>query len=987
MEKFTSKQERLMEKARDLKNKVLKKVTALQIFKGTKKSGKQIIKDSDKVVIFKMENGQEFITNGYFMIKKGYDKAMDEMLVKFADKVEVMEQKMKTFYTGYESDYAMVTNADVRVFNTLLTTEKTTMITKNDSMDTYHAYMNSYYYRYFEKKVSKMGISSTVQPVVMFDDKNEFVGCILPVRMTLEGKKEFENTLTFEEFNEGEKLIKEYRETLLVEIIEGNTDECLEQAVADTERRKKEFDGFIASELKVIKNIDGYYEVGYELEGINELYTHISVYGTRDYGHYDYFLNKPDTKRLAERMLEKIQKELEKNTIEKVENDMERKQFKKADVTKSMIELGKFLKESKRTEEEIRNKIWDIFPKADEIFYRKEDESVSFIAGVDYVGAKPTKNTMLEIDENFARVESMDGLMYNIYQEEDKIKMSADVMVTYVDKWGMDYEYDVVIKEYEVEIPRYKEMKKHIKDITDTVEEFGWTVMNILVNIKEENCVGAVIENKYGKLKLEGLYAGDDKGDESIELAKKLANYYDVEIIDANGMDIHDLEEEKILEQLSELVSPEMLVAIADKLGLPSIEEEVSPEPTAEDVAEWQGLENKKEKEEEVKEVKDIKIINKTDNEVLEKLLKEVIEKTKEFEFNEEITICDYDLDRVYLDNKKSDDLTIRMWNITQFTKENKEVVLSIEWTLFENIDNHGEEVSCGFTRIEMPPEQEKEIGCKLDMYIELYNSYNEEIEELDMELAIDGLSEQRVRCLKSIRKILEDRINNAQSKITSLGEVYVVKYTQRTMSIPSQVRVFKKLEDAEKFADTNENTLEVEGIYIAKNGKLIELDEEKLTPEIKEITKRLDDIAKDIEKNDGYYDYNLENGCTLRLFTDESNPIGITLEIFDSSGMFYMRKVGDENIHEYIDKVEKAQDVLVYEKYGLDDYIDSETGNVAIDVKDIKNKGNIFGTPLEEVIDKLLKENKEFEMKLFNENYIKEPHYMIFRKGEIKNE
>lgn len=862
MEKFTSKQERLMEKARDLKNKVLKKVTALQIFKGTKKSGKQIIKDSDKVVIFKMENGQEFITNGYFMIKKGYDKAMDEMLVKFADKVEVMEQKMKTFYTGYESDYAMVTNADVRVYNTLLTTEKTTMITKNDSMDTYHAYMNSYYYRYFEKKVSKMGISSTVQPVVMFDDKNEFVGCILPVRMTLDGKKEFENTLTLEEFNEGEKLIKEHRETLLAEIIESNTDECLEQAVADTERRKKEFDGFIASELKVIKNIDGYYEVGYELEGINELYTHISVYGTRDYGHYDYFLNKPDTKRLAERMLEKIQKELEKNIIEKVENEMNKKQL-------------------------------------------KEEE----------------------------------------------------------------------------------QMKKDMKDITDTVEELGWTVMNILVNIKEENCVGAVIENKYGKLKLEGLYAGADKGDESMELAKKLANYYEVEIIDANGMDIHDLEEEKILEQLSELASPEMLVAIADKLGLPSIEEEVSPEPTAEDVAEWQGLENKKEKEEEVKEVKDIKIINKTDNEVLEKLLKEVIEKTKEFEFNEEITICDYDLDRVYLDNKKSDDLTIRMWNITQFTKENKEVVLSIEWTLFENIDNHGEEVSCGFTRIEMPPEQEKEIGCKLDMYIELYNSYNEEIEELDMELAIDGLSEQRVRCLKSIRKTLEDRINNAQSKITSLGEVYVVKYTQRTMSIPSQVRVFKKLEDAEKFADTNENTLEVEGIYIAKNGKLIELDEEKLTPEIKEITKRLDDIAKDIEKNDGYYDYNLENGCTLRLFTDESNPIGITLEIFDSSGMFYMRKVGDENIHEYIDKVEKAQDVLVYEKYGLDDYIDSETGNVVIDVKDIKNKGNIFGTPLEEVIDKLLKENKEFEMKLFNENYIKEPHYMIFRKGEIKNE
>lgn len=310
MKKLTSKQVRLMERVRDVKNKVLKKVTALQIFKGAKKGGEQLIKDSDKVVIFKMDNGQEFITNGYFMIKKGYDKAMDEMLVKFADKVQVREQKMKTFYTGHKSDYAIVTGADVRIFHTLLTTEKTTMIIKNDAMDNYHAYVNSYYYRYFEKKVSKMGVSNNVNPIVMFDDNDEFVGCVLPVRMTMDGKKEFENTLTLEEFFEGEKIIKEHRETLLVEIIENNTDECLEKSVEDVERRKKEFDGFIASELKVIKNIDGYYEVGYELKGINDLYTHIAVYGTRDYGHYDYFLNKPDTKRLAERMLEKIQKEL-----------------------------------------------------------------------------------------------------------------------------------------------------------------------------------------------------------------------------------------------------------------------------------------------------------------------------------------------------------------------------------------------------------------------------------------------------------------------------------------------------------------------------------------------------------------------------------------------------------------------------------------------------------------------------------------------------
>lgn len=915
MEKFTSKQERLMEKARDLKNKVLKKVTALQVFRGVKKGGEQIIKDSDKVVIFKMDNGQEFITNGYFMIKKGYDKAMDEMLVKFADKVVVMEQKMKTFYTGCESDYAMVTNADVRVFNTLLTTEKTTMIIKNDAMDNYHAYVNSYYYRYFEKKVSKMGVSNNVNPIVMFDDNDEFVGCVLPVRMTMDGKKEFENTLTLEEFFEGEKIIKEHRETLLVEIIENNTDECLEKSVADTERRKKEFDGFIASELKVIKNIDGYYEVGYELEGINKLYTHISVYGTRDYGHYDYFLNKPDTKRLAERMLEKIQEELAKNTKEKVENEMNKKQLK----------------------------------------------------------------------------------------EEEQMKKSMD-------------------------------------SINDTIEEFGWTVMNILVNIKEENCIGAVIENQYGKLKLEGLYAGADKGNESMELAKKLANYYEVEIIDANGIDIHDLEEEKILEQLSELASPEMLVAIADKLGLPSLDEEVSPEPTTEDVVEWQGLE--KIKNNPTTKVEFVTVDEIEVGDIIKKLRNDeickVVEVQQGWDYNRqesEITlhckfwsdekqnegdyvvschVSDEEIFKRFIVEEKEEkeveiktmdyDTTLPIGTVVGFRYDEYENDVLVEKKILTgkivyifddyagkyNIKTNDGNIhlvhNSDIVTWEEPLEWqglEKTEKDELDILIEEFDETVEEIEQLEINQAI-GMEVDKKLLEKLNRKLFK-----IQCAIEKTGKVYIVRHTSRVLDTPDSIAIFRELEQAKQFMKSSEKTLEILGLFTNEHGRLIPVDEdeEKLISEIKEITKRLDGIAKDVEIYDGYYDYTLKNGCTLRLFTDEPNPICIALEIFDSSGMFYMRKVGDENIHKYIDKVEKAQDVLVYEKYGLDDYINCETGNVVIDVKDMKNKGNIFGTPLEEVIDKLLKENKEFEMKLFNENYIKEPHYMIFRKGEIKNE
>ena len=43
-----------------------------------------------------------------------------------------------------------------------------------------------------------------------------------------------------------------------------------------------------------------------------------------------------------------------------------------------------------------------------------------------------------------------------------------------------------------------------------------------------------------------------------------------------------------------EEVTPEEVLEVAEKLGMPSLEEEVSPEPTPEDVAEWQGLEKNK---------------------------------------------------------------------------------------------------------------------------------------------------------------------------------------------------------------------------------------------------------------------------------------------------------------------------------------------------------------------------------------------------------
>ena len=84
-------------------------------------------------------------------------------------------------------------------------------------------------------------------------------------------------------------------------------------------------------------------------------------------------------------------------------------------------------------------------------------------------------------------------------------------------------------------------------------------------------------------------------------------------------------------------------------------------------------------------------------------------------------------------------------------------------------------------------------------------------------------------------------------------------------------------------------------------------------------------------------------------------------------------------NTWQKIDRPSESK-IPEYNKETMQILFDDDSTNARRVVVPNKNKKRIED-------NKNLKENKEFEMKLFNENYIKEPHYMIFRKGEIKNE
>lgn len=63
------------------------------------------------------------------------------------------------------------------------------------------------------------------------------------------------------------------------------------------------------------------------------------------------------------------------------------------------------------------------------------------------------------------------------------------------------------------------------------------------------------------------------------------------------------------------------------------------------------------------------------------------------------------------------------------------------------------------------------------------------------------------------------------------------------------------------------------------------------------------------------------------------------------------------------------------FTKYKLEDYFDLESGNVVIKHQDFKE--------VEKQVNKFLKENKDYHMNLYNQDWISDPHYMIFNKNK----
>ena len=868
--------------ARDL---VLKTITAKQVMMGTKKRGNQIINNSDRLVE-KTIDGVQYLGNGYLFIKKGIDKNIDTLFEKYSDMVSAYEYKGRRFYSGKKEDYELVTEIDLRTEQALLKTNKTTQIVTGDDYDRYHAFINSHYYRYFEKIIGSIRLGTPVEPVHMFDKNDEYIGSICPIRSKLEKRKEFFYQPTMEEFLEGEKLEKELKryhaEQDMETIVTFNQQNVVERAKIMLE----EFKDVATSEPKVIKNKKGWYGIGFDTNHKgNEIV--VEIFGEKNYKEYQQFWETSFSKELAERLLEKINN----NTQEEKEEEKEMtQQYNKTKLKNALNKIGNELKTMKnKTEDVITDVVEKFIPTAYDVQYDANDERTYFYIDSEYTGRKPTKKEMLEFDTCFKRITKIDESIGAYIEETDEtIKLVADVLVYYEDKWGSQDNKVVEVLVVEIE----KELKKHFDHITHEIENMEYKIHTLLINSKAENCIYAIVETKYGEKEITGLYAGAHRGNESIELVKKLADYFKVEIIDACGLDVQVLDEKEIIEKLIDTNKPCEIVSIEEKIDLSSTDEDKNIL-----------------KEEEVKVMTEKKntttIINEEFDElwtsITEKAVKKIANK-KDNGLIGEIKIVDLDSDRIYIKNTFDEEITIRLWDLRQVNKN----LVRVAWTMYrllEGTSGNPLRLGDGYTNIHLdklpkPTLEKKERMENRNKINKFANRFFDidDIEEIGVYLKDIGVNPKYAKNNKlrlDLRFAMHDLVYNlsSENKIETHQQVWdLIK------------------DDVKKFV-------------------IDKINEEKID-------------KKEEETND--------------------DCVEVTLK----------RNEDDKSV--------KMSD---YVKHGLDEFEDKQTGSLIITPAQMKEK-TWQGLTVESAVEELLKENKDYKCKLFDEKHIKEPHYVVYRKN-----
>lgn len=308
---------------------------------------------------------------------------------------------------------------------------------------------------------------------------------------------------------------------------------------------------------------------------------------------------------------------------------------------------------------------------------------------------------------------------------------------------------------------------------------------------------------------------------------------------------------------------------------------------------------------------------------ITEKALKKIANK-KANGLTGEIKIVDLDVDRIYIKNAFDEEVTIRLWNLYQVNEN----LVRAEWTMFRELKEEGSvaRLGEGFTNV----------------YI---NKLPEPTEE----------KKQRIENRKAINKFA--------NQFFDIDEIEEMGAYLKDIGINPKYAEDNKLRHNLRFVMHDL-------VYGLSSENKIETHQQVwdlIKDEVKEyIMDKINEI-----KFDKWVDKNMEE-LPMAEETNEKEVIDFVDLPFNEDDVEVTLRRNKDN---------KSVKMSDYVKHGLDEFEDKQTGSLVITPAQMKEK-TWQGLTVESAVEDLLKENKEYECKLFNEKHIKEPHYVVYRKN-----
>lgn len=263
-------------------------------------------------------NNNIYYTNGIFIIKKGYFRDLDEIFESYESIEDASDEiNLADFFSNY--NYAKLEPK----------LKFTKVYSAENNFNT--IFINSHFYRYFKLK----GITNFAEScgcLLLLSDTGETIGFIQKLLLDSEV---FENDLSVEKYSEMRTLVESYFDFYKNAFFEHIINTCKYDVFKNIYTTYLRYKDNLDDTLKIIKDIDGYYGVGFYFKKSPYSFTDTTFvfsatsnsHGYSTFTDNDFYLGgpqqritKPMSKKLATLMLNEINNEGVAKIIDKFNN-------------------------------------------------------------------------------------------------------------------------------------------------------------------------------------------------------------------------------------------------------------------------------------------------------------------------------------------------------------------------------------------------------------------------------------------------------------------------------------------------------------------------------------------------------------------------------------------------------------------------------------------------------------------------------------------